>query len=115
MSEQPKEIKHWTARLKTEVVMDIIEGNTTAAETARSHDLTVGEVERWMDDFVSMGTEALRSHPRDAEARHKAKEKEVWKVTRDVLGRGHYILYTLTRNKNQSGSPRDGREENHQD
>ena len=26
------------------------------------------EVEQWMDDFVSTGTESLRSHPRDAEA-----------------------------------------------
>ena len=100
MSEEPKEIKRWTARRKAEVVMDIIKGKTTAAEVARSHDLTVGEVERWMDDFVSMGTEALRSHPRDAEARHKAKEKEllakigeltmekeVWKITREHLGK----------------------------
>jgi transposase-like protein len=100
MSEESKEIKRWTARRKAEVVMDIIKGKTTAAEVARSHDLTVGEVERWMDDFVSMGTEALRSHPRDAEARHKAKEKEllakigeltmekeVWKVTREILGK----------------------------
>ncbi len=100
MSEDPKEIKRWTARRKAEVVMDIIKGRTTATEAARSHDLTVGEVERWMDDFVSMGTEALRSHPRDAEARHKAKEKEllakigeltmekeVWKVTREILGK----------------------------
>ena len=100
MSDEPKEIKRWTARRKAEAVMDIIKGKTTTAEVARSHDLTVGEVERWMDDFVSMGTEALRSHPRDAEARHTAEkkellakigeltmEKEVWKVTREVLGK----------------------------
>lgn len=100
MSDEPEEIKRWTARRKAAVVMDIIKGKTTAAEVARSHDLTVGEVERWMDDFVSMGTEALRSHPRDAEARHNAEkkellakigeltmEKEVWKVTREILGK----------------------------
>ncbi len=100
MSEQPEEIKRWTARRKATVVMDIIKGRTTSTEVARSHDLTVGEVEQWMDDFVSTGTEALRSHPRDAEARHKAKEKEllakigeltmekeIWKVTREVMGK----------------------------
>lgn len=100
MSEEPEEIKRWTARRKAAVVMDIIKGKTTTSEVARTHDLTVGEVEQWMDDFVSMGTEALRSHPRDAEARHHAEkkellakigeltmEKEVWKVTREILGK----------------------------
>lgn len=100
MSEQPEEIKRWTARRKSAVVMGIIKGKTSASEVARSHDLTVGEIEQWMDDFISMGTEALRSHPRDAEARHKAKEKEllakigeltmekeIWKVTREVMGK----------------------------
>ena len=100
MSEGSDEVKRWTARRKAAVVMDIIKGKTTAADVARTHDLTVGEVEQWMDDFVSMGTEALRSHPRDAEARHKAKEKEllakigeltmekeVWKIAREHLGK----------------------------
>ncbi len=100
MSDEPEEIKRWTARRKATVVMDIIKGKTTASDVARTHDLTVAEVEQWMDDFVSMGTEALRSHPRDAEARHKAKEKEllakigeltmekeVWKIAREHLGK----------------------------
>lgn len=77
MSEDAQDIKRWTARRKASVVMEIIKGQTTASEVARSHDLTVGEVEQWMDDFVSMGTEALRSHPRDAEARHKAEKKDL--------------------------------------
>lgn len=100
MSESSEDIKRWTARRKATAVMDIIKGKTTAAELARSHDLTVAEVEQWMDDFVSQGTEALRSHPRDAEARHHAEkkellakigeltmEKEVWKIARDILGK----------------------------
>jgi transposase-like protein len=100
MNEEQDEIKRWTARRKAAVVMDIIKGKTTATEVARSHDLTVGEVELWMDDFVSMGTEALRSHPRDAEALHKAKEKdllakigdltmqmEVYKIACEVQGK----------------------------
>jgi hypothetical protein len=76
------------------------QGKTAASELARSHDLTVAEVEQWLEDLVSMGTEALRSHPRDAEARHKAEkkellakigeltmEKEVWMIARDMLGK----------------------------
>jgi transposase-like protein len=78
MNPQNEEIKRWTARRKAEVVLDIIKGKTTSAEVARSHDLTVSEIEQWMEDFTSMGTEALRSHPRDAQALHKAREKAPW-------------------------------------
>lgn len=77
MSQEPDDIKRWTARRKAAAVMDIIKGKTSAAELARTHDLTVAEVEQWVDDFVSIGTEALRSHPRDAEARHKAEKKDL--------------------------------------
>jgi hypothetical protein len=57
--------------------MDIIKGKTSSSELARTHGLTLAEVEQWMEDFVSTGTEALRSHPRDAEARHKTREKDL--------------------------------------
>jgi hypothetical protein len=80
--------------------MDIIKGKTSASDLARTHGLTIAEVEQWMDDFVSMGTEALRSHPRDAEALHKAREKdllakigdltmqmEVYKIACDIMGK----------------------------
>jgi len=77
MSEESKDIKRWTARRKAEVVTEIIKGKTTASEVARTHDLTIGEIEQWKSDFIDMGTEALRSHPRDAEAKHKAKEKDL--------------------------------------
>ena len=60
MSESSEEIKRWTARRKATAVIDILKGKTSAAETARSHDLTLGEVERWMEDFVSMATNAAR-------------------------------------------------------
>jgi len=100
MNMESDDIKRWTARRKASAVMDIIKGKTTAAELARTHDLTIAEVEQWMDDFVSMGTEALRSHPRDAEALHKAREKdllakigdltmqmEVYKIACDIMGK----------------------------
>lgn len=77
MNPESEDIKRWTARRKAVVVLDIIKGKTTATEVARSHDLTVSEVEQWLTDFTSMGTEALRSHPRDAEALHKAREKDL--------------------------------------
>lgn len=100
MNDEQNEVKRWTARRKATVVMDMMKGKTTPTELARAHDLTVAEVEQWMEDFVSMGTEALRSHPRDAEALHKAREKdllakigdltmqaEAYKIAHEILGK----------------------------
>ena len=102
MSEDPTDIKRWTARRKAEVVTEIIKGKTTAAEVARTHGLTVGEIERWKADFIEMGTEALRSHPRDAEAKHRAEKKdllakigdltmqmEAYRIACDLQGKPH--------------------------
>ena len=57
MNQPPEDIKRWTARRKAAAIMEIIKGKTTAAEIARSHDLTIAEIDQWMDDFVSQGTE----------------------------------------------------------
>jgi hypothetical protein len=35
--------------------------SVTAAEVARSHDITVGEIDQWIEDFTSMGTEVSTS------------------------------------------------------
>jgi transposase-like protein len=58
MNQPPEDIKRWTARRKAVAIMEIIKGKTTAAELARSHDLTIAEIDQWMNDFVSQGTEA---------------------------------------------------------
>jgi transposase-like protein len=71
------DIQRWTAKRKAAVVLDLIRGKTTAAETARLHGLTVGEVDRWRDDFITQGTEGLRSHPRDLAEQHEAERQKL--------------------------------------
>jgi hypothetical protein len=39
-----EEIKHWTARRKTELALEIIQGKTTVAETSRAYDLPPSEI-----------------------------------------------------------------------
>lgn len=75
--EDAVEVKRWTASRKAAVAVDLIKGKTTAAEVARKHALTVGEVEGWLDAFLDGGKEQLRSRPRDAEALHAAEKKEL--------------------------------------
>ena len=50
------DVQRWTAKRKAAVVIELIKGKTTAAEIARQHDLTVGEVERWRQDFITQAT-----------------------------------------------------------
>jgi len=49
--------KRWTARRKAAAVLDLIEGWTAAAQIARQHDVTVGQVEKWLETFTAAGQE----------------------------------------------------------
>ncbi len=87
--------QRWTAKRKAALVIDILQGKTTAAEAARQHALTLAEVEQWRDDFITQGTEALRSHPRDLAQQFEAREKtllaKVGELTLhvDILKKAH--------------------------
>ncbi|HRD34680.1 MAG TPA: DUF1153 domain-containing protein [Rhodocyclaceae bacterium] len=42
-----EEIKRWTAKRKTALVLEIIQGKTSVAEASRAHDLQPSEIEVW--------------------------------------------------------------------
>lgn len=44
------DIKRWTAKRKSALVIEIIQGKTTVAEASRTYDLAPSEVEGWVDD-----------------------------------------------------------------
>ena len=58
------DIKRWTAKRKTALVLDIIQGKTTVSEASRTYDLNHSEVEQWVDDGKRGMENALRSKPR---------------------------------------------------
>ena len=76
-SDQLDDVKRWTAKRKSAVVLDLIKGKTTATDVARKHDLTVGEVEGWVERFLAGGEEQLRANPRDQEAQWDAERKQL--------------------------------------
>ena len=47
MTDVPDEVQRWTAKRKAAVVMSTVKGETSAAEAARKHGLTVAEIGRW--------------------------------------------------------------------
>jgi transposase-like protein len=74
---QPEEIQRWTAARKAAVALDIIKGKATPQDVARQYDLTVLEVEGWVEKFLESGREGLRAVPRDLEARFEAEKKDL--------------------------------------
>jgi transposase-like protein len=70
-----RDIKRWTTKRRSALVLEILRGDTTAAEVARKHGLTVAEVEDWKERFLSGAENALRSKPLDEEALKEAQIK----------------------------------------
>ncbi|MBV7481672.1 DUF1153 domain-containing protein [Bordetella sp. BOR01] len=58
-----EEIKRWTVRRKSVLVMDIIQGRTSVREASEAFDLPVGEIERWVEEGKRGLENALRSNP----------------------------------------------------
>jgi len=69
---QKNEVQQWTAKRRAALVLQILKGKTSVAEAARTHGLTVAEVERWKEKFLAGAENALRSQPRDEEAQNEA-------------------------------------------
>jgi transposase-like protein len=72
-----KDIKRWTTKRRSALVLEILRGETTAAEAARKHGLTVAEVEDWKERFLSGAENALPSKPLDEEAQKDAEIKRL--------------------------------------
>ena len=67
-AESAEPIERWTAKRRVALVVSILKGETSVAEAARPHGLTVAEVDDWREKFLLGAENALRSRPRDEEA-----------------------------------------------
>jgi len=54
-----------TAKRRVALVLSIVRGETSVAEAARKHGLTIAEIEEWQERFVAAAENALRSRPKD--------------------------------------------------
>jgi transposase-like protein len=76
-SSQEPDIKRWTTKRRSALVLEILRGDTTAAEAARKHGLTIAEVADWKERFLCGAENALRSKPLDEEALKDAEIKRL--------------------------------------
>lgn len=64
-------IKRWTAKRKSALVIEIIQGKTAVAEASRSFDLTPSEIEKWVDDARKGMENALKANPLDVRQQYE--------------------------------------------
>ena len=70
------EIKRWTAKRKTQLVLEILKGKTTVAEAARRYDLKPSEIETWVQDGIEAMENSFRARPRDIREQYERKLTE---------------------------------------
>ena len=70
-----EEVKRWTARRKSALVLEIIQGRATVAEAARSHDLPPSEIEDWVDQAKAGMENGLRAKPEDIREQYESQLK----------------------------------------
>ena len=80
-SESAEPIERWTAKRRVALVVSILKGETSVAEAARQHGLTVAEVEAWREKFLLGAENALRSRPKDDEA---LKDEQIKKLKQKI-------------------------------
>ena len=68
--------KRCTVKRKSAVVIDIFKGKTTPVEVARQHDLTVAEVERWIEEAERNIENGFRTRPKDVREQYEKELQE---------------------------------------
>lgn len=91
-----EEIKRWTARRKSALVLEIIQGKTTVSEASRQFDLAPSEIEDWIDHGKAGMQNALRAKPEDVREQYERQLKDLQE------GYGEAMLELRARKKLQS-------------
>ena len=76
--------KRSTAKRKTALVVEIIQGKTTMAEASRSFDLSPSEIDGRVDDAKRGMEDALRANPLEIREQHEKQLKHL----QDAYGEG---------------------------
>lgn len=72
-----EEIKRWTAKRKTALILEIIQGKTSVSEASRTYDLPPSEIEGWVEDGRKGMENALKANPQDVREQYERQLKEL--------------------------------------
>ena len=70
-SQMNEESKRWSAKRKSALMLEIIQGKTTVAEASRQFDLTPSELESWVEQAKAGMENALRAKPQDVRQQYE--------------------------------------------
>lgn len=98
-----EDIKRWTAKRKSALVLDVIQGKTTVSEASRQYDLSPSEVEQWIDDAKRGMENALRANPLDIKEQYERQLKDLQEAY------GEAMLELRARKKLQALLDEDGK------
>jgi transposase-like protein len=111
-----EEIKRWTARRKTALVLEFIQGETTIAEASRAYDLPPSELESWVEDGKKGMENALRANPQDVREQYERQLKEQQEAYGEAMlelrarkriavpaGRGREVIETIRQGPKADG------------
>lgn len=71
------EQQRWTAKRKSEVILQILRQTTTVIDVARQNGLTPSEVQEWVDTFLKAGEQGLKARAPGAVAQTEQEIKEL--------------------------------------
>ena len=77
--------RHWTARRKCTVVLEVLQGRVTLAEASRRLNVTAAEIAEWIDTGKAGMENALRAKPRDLCAQYEQRIRELEGRYADVV------------------------------
>jgi transposase-like protein len=80
-AESADPVERWTAKRRVALVVSILKGETSVAEAARRHGLTVAVAEDWREKFLLGAEHALRTRPKDEEA---VKDEQIKKLKQKI-------------------------------
>ncbi len=86
-------VKRWTAKRKSALVIEIIQGKTTAPEASRSYDLSRSEIEGWVNDVRRGMENALRANRLDVRQQYEKQLRDLQEAY------GEAMLELRARNK----------------
>ena len=82
---QEEDIKRWTAKRKSALVLDIIQGKATVAEASRQFDLPPAEIEDWVAQAKAGMENALRAKPEDVREQYEREIKKLQEACGEAM------------------------------
>ena len=72
-----KEVQRWSAKRKSELIVELIKGTKKLVDVCRESDLKQSEVEGWMEAFLKAGERGLKARSTDEQQAHEREVKDL--------------------------------------